>query len=212
MISNDIKELAAALAKVQAKLVPAPKDSENPFFKSKYADLVSVWDACRGPLTENGFSVTQLIKGDRLDTYLLHSSGEYVVASCPILAKDQSAQAMGSAITYARRYSLAAVVGVVADDDDGEAAKGSPAPVPAKKPAPAPAPKPSAPVPPTDKDLSATKAARYVGEFDSAATNEEVKGIGQRANADKPSFTPDDWVKVLTAANNALARTKGVPK
>jgi hypothetical protein len=126
--SQSIAALAAALAKAQADISGAVKDSANPFFKSKYADLESVWSACRKPLTSNGLSVIQTTQptkqGLMLVTTLAHSSGEWIRGYMPILAKDNSAQSQGSAVTYARRYALAAIVGIYQVDDDAEAAQG----------------------------------------------------------------------------------------
>lgn len=126
--SNSIAALAAALAKAQAEIAGAVKDSANPFFKSKYADLESVWSACRKPLTSNGLSVIQttlpMKQGLMLVTTLAHSSGEWIRGYMPILAKDNTAQSQGSGISYARRYALAALVGVYQTDDDAEAAQG----------------------------------------------------------------------------------------
>jgi hypothetical protein len=131
--SESIANLAKALSIVQGKLTYAVKDSANPFFKSKYADLESVWDACRSLLAENGFAVMQFpgefVDGTMsLNTILTHSSGEYMsyLMSVPVTKPD--AQGAGSALTYMRRYALAAVVGVVQADDDGNAAS-SPKPV-----------------------------------------------------------------------------------
>lgn len=126
--SSSIAALAAALAKAQAEMSGAAKDSANPYFKSKYADLESVWSACRKPLTDNGLSVIQTSQptkhGLMLVTTLAHSSGEWIRGYMPILAKDATAQSQGSGITYARRYALAAIVGVYQTDDDAEAAQG----------------------------------------------------------------------------------------
>jgi hypothetical protein len=122
-----MKEFATAMAKAQSQIKTALKDSKNPHFKSSYADLTSVWDACREALTNNGFSVVQRTDFDYgevwLITMLLHSSGEYLESRYPLRPVKQDPQGFGSAITYARRYCLAAIVGVVADeDDDGNAA------------------------------------------------------------------------------------------
>lgn len=121
-----MKEIATALAKAQAAMKPALKDTANPFFKSKYADLTSVWEACREALTKNGLSVVQTteFEGDAvwIETILLHSSGESIKGRYPLRPMQQTPQGYGSALSYARRYSLAAMVGVVADDDDGHAA------------------------------------------------------------------------------------------
>jgi len=126
--SQTIGALAAALAKAQADITGAVKDSANPFFKSKYADLESVWNACRKPLTSNGLSVIQTTQptrhGTMLVTTLAHSSGEWIRGYMPILTKDATAQSQGSGISYARRYALAALVGVYQTDDDAEAAQG----------------------------------------------------------------------------------------
>ncbi len=123
----EINELAKALALAQAEIGGAKKDSSNPFFKSKYADLESVWEACRGPLTKHGLSVTQLVgsddKGLNLTTMLLHSSGQSITTTCSVpVSKQNDPQAAGSAITYFRRYQLAAIVGVYQTDDDAELA------------------------------------------------------------------------------------------
>ena len=124
-----MKELATAMAKAQAEIKTALKDSKNPHFKSSYADLTSVWDACRNALTKNGLSVLQITNFDAadvwLETTLLHASGESISGRYPLRPQQQTPQGYGSALTYARRYALAAMVGVVADeDDDGNAASG----------------------------------------------------------------------------------------
>jgi hypothetical protein len=127
--SDTINELAAALAKAQAAIKGATKDSDNPFFKSKYADLASVREACNGPLTANGLSVVQTPSttpdGEvSVTTLLLHTSGQWIADTLTLSPKDDGPQAMGSAITYARRYALAAFTGVAPEDDDAEAAEG----------------------------------------------------------------------------------------
>jgi len=128
--SEQINELAAALAKAQGKITGALKDSANPFFKSKYADLASCWDACRQALSENGLAVIQVPStsiegtGTYLVTTLTHSSGQWIQGSLIVAPKDDSPQAMGSALTYARRYALTAIVGIAQVDDDGNAASG----------------------------------------------------------------------------------------
>lgn len=126
--SEQINELATALAKAQARIANASKDGENPHFRSSYATLASVWDACRAPLGENGLSVIQAMseseRGFVLVTTLAHSSGQWMVSRYPVLPTKNDPQGLGSALTYARRYSLAAMVGVSPSDDDGEAATG----------------------------------------------------------------------------------------
>lgn len=139
--SESIGELAGALAKAQGKIRDAVKDQENPFFKSSYATLSSIWNAARGPLSENGLSVVQLtrIDGDDLflDTLLLHASGEWIGSEYPLRPVKNDPQGIGSALTYARRYALSAMVGITADeDDDGNEGSGNKAEVtPKAKPA-----------------------------------------------------------------------------
>jgi hypothetical protein len=125
--SPELKELATALAKAQGVMEGAKKDAANPFFKSRYADLESVWNACRLALTANGLSVVQGMNDQGfLSTRLLHSSGQWLEGFTPVKAKDDSPQALGSALTYARRYGLAAIAGIHQTDDDAEAAQGRP--------------------------------------------------------------------------------------
>lgn len=124
--SESINEIAQALAKAQGHMRYAAKDSANPFFKSKYADLTSVWEACRESLSLNNIAVVQTPVategGVAVETMLCHASGQWMseVLELPV-AKDD-AQGIGSAITYARRYALASFVGVAPEDDDGNAA------------------------------------------------------------------------------------------
>lgn len=116
------------MAKFQSQLKGAKADSQNPFFKSHYADLGSVWEAIQEPLTKNGLSVTQLSNwkegmGWHVITRILHTSGEWCEGYFPIVAaKPNDPQAVGSATSYARRYALAAALGVYQTDDDGNAA------------------------------------------------------------------------------------------
>jgi hypothetical protein len=126
--SDSIAALAASLAKAQGAMKGAVKDSANPFFKSKYADLASVVEAIRAAFSANGLSYIQTVEPSdkdevRVETTLLHASGEWIscgVLSLPVSKAD--AQGYGSALTYARRYSLSAAVGVAPEDDDGNAA------------------------------------------------------------------------------------------
>ena len=129
--SESVKELNTALAKAQGELFAAKKDSINPHFKSKYADLASVWEACREALSSNGLSVTQMPAEFQnnimtLVTRLSHSSGEWIeqTMTCPVGKPDP--QGIGSCLTYMRRYALAAVVGVYQDDDDANSASYAP--------------------------------------------------------------------------------------
>ncbi len=127
--SEEINELSAALSKAQGVIIPASKDSDNPFFKSKYADLAAVWEVARDPLYKNGLSITQHPSAEgnavTVETVLTHSSGQWMSSRLTMTAKDPGPQAIGSCITYARRYGLSAVVGIASEiDDDGNAATG----------------------------------------------------------------------------------------
>ncbi len=120
---ENLNELAAALAKAQGVIQPAPKDADNPYFKSKYASLPAVREAMRQAFADNGLSVIQMpgvSDGQlKLRTVLLHSSGQSL--DCGTLSADVdilNPQKIGSAITYFRRYALAAISQTVADEDD----------------------------------------------------------------------------------------------
>lgn len=118
--------LALALSKAQGEIEGAKKDSSNPFFKSQYADLASVWDACHKSLSKNEICVVQTTTPDPkkviVNTWLIHSSGEWMKSTLALTPKADDPQSNGSAITYARRFSLAMMVGVCPVDDDGNAA------------------------------------------------------------------------------------------
>ena len=124
--SDQVNEIAAALAKAQAQMKAAVKDSINPHFKSRYADLAAVLDAVRGPLSTNGIAIVQGVEADEtaatVTTLLAHISGQWVKSSLRLPAPQANAQGFGSAVTYARRYLLSAMAGIAQDDDDGNAA------------------------------------------------------------------------------------------
>ena len=126
--SESIGQLAKALALAHGEIKGAAKDSENPFFKSKYADLASVREACQAALSKNGLAVIQTTMPTNengaipIETMLAHASGEWISGTLNVLPKADDPQSMGSAITYGRRYALAAMVGVAPEDDDGNAA------------------------------------------------------------------------------------------
>lgn len=125
-MSESIGKLTEALAKAQSEMGFAKKDKDNAFFKSSYADLASCIEVSREPLSKNGLAVIQTIaeheQGVKVETLLTHISGEWIrgEAVMPMLKRDP--QAMGSAITYGRRYSLCAIINLASDDDDGESA------------------------------------------------------------------------------------------
>ena len=115
-----------ALCKAQAAMTGAMKSSDNPHFRSKYADLGAVQDACFPALHANGFSVMHQCRnedsGSVLDTVLMHESGASWTCTVPLLVSKNDMQGLGSAITYARRYGLMCLSGVAPEDDDGNKA------------------------------------------------------------------------------------------
>jgi hypothetical protein len=120
-MSAEVGELAAALAKAQAEMKPATLDKVNPHFRSKYASLASCLEAAR-PLAKHGIAVAQIPEqeeaGLHLSTMLIHSSGQWMKGRMKVLAAQQTAQGIGSGLSYARRYSLSAMAGIAADEDD----------------------------------------------------------------------------------------------
>lgn len=143
--SEQIVEIIKALHAVQGEMQFAAKETENPFFKSKYADLATCWEVCREPMKKHGLTITQQTstneKGElSLITTLFHLSGQWIRSVYPIRPKqamhypkdgkppylqEASPQDYGSAITYARRYCLCALLGIIQDDDDGNSASGN---------------------------------------------------------------------------------------
>lgn len=126
--SENINELSKALCQAQSEIEGAIKDSTNPFFKSKYADLSSVMEALKKPFQKNGLSFVQSSRvtdtGNLvLVTMLLHSSGQWISGEYPVKGVKDEPQALGSATTYARRYALSAMCGIAQVDDDGNAAQ-----------------------------------------------------------------------------------------
>lgn len=129
--SEDIKELVTALSKAQGKMRPAVFNKVNPHFKNRYADFTSCMDAAREPLCENGLSIMQYCEtiNEKLHlvTLLAHTSGQWIKSYFPLNPINMTSQAIGSAMTYGKRYSLSSMLGIVSDeeeDDDAETAEG----------------------------------------------------------------------------------------
>lgn len=171
--SETISELAKALNAFQAVVAGAKKDSKNPFYHSKYADLASIWKTIREPLTANGLSVTQLpvYNSDpntiSIETVLMHNSGEWIsgviTLNLVIQKKDKDGDVMqikndpqsaGSAITYARRYGLSAILGIHQEDDDANTMTQQTKALPPRKPADATIPTVKPTNAPTPNELS----------------------------------------------------------
>jgi hypothetical protein len=177
--SETIGKLTEALSKAQACIKGAITDSENPYFKSRYADLSSVWEACRIPLTDNGLAIIQTStfwpenpEMVVIETTLSHSSGEFVTGVMAAKPVKPDPQSIGSCVTYLRRYSLAAICGVAPEDDDGNAATGK---TQEKKPEPT---KPSPQFRKESKNEASSQAAEEPPvntESPPASTNRTVK-------------------------------------
>jgi ERF superfamily len=192
-------ELAAALAKAQGMMRAASKDSTNPHFKSKFADLASVWEAIREPLSTNGLAVVQLPStepngGATITTVLLHTSGQSLSAKLTMPVAQATPQGFGSALTYCRRYALCAVVGVVADeDDDANAAM--------PRTAAPPAPRTQAPpVPPMGQAAPPPSPPRRLVMVDEPVTEE---GIAAGMDAATTQAALLEWGKRAKALDKA---------
>lgn len=214
MQSEHINDLSAALAKAQGAMKTASFNRTNPHFKSKYADLASVLEAIREPLASNGLSITQTTQlrdaGLVLVTALRHASGQWIESEYPLPATVRP-QELGSALTYARRYSLSAITCIAADDDDdGNAAeaaatRGKPKPPAANvmrpetsavSPTQAEPPAPP-PIPPAPLEKGAGESSDVM-ECDRSLAEAAEKGTDALAAA--WGLMPDGHKKTLKAA------------
>jgi hypothetical protein len=194
--SETIGKLAESLAKAQAGIKSITKDRTNPHFRNRYATLDAILDAVRPTLAAQGLSIVQgaseSTQGFNVETYLVHSSGEYIANVVAVPVSKQDAQGVGSAMTYGRRYGVSALLALSTDeDDDGEAA--------AKKPAPKPEPKPATmdtdehtPIG-TKWDGTDPDAIRYV--FPVAFKGHEGKKMGDIPKPDLAAFVAKAGLK-----------------
>ena len=138
-IDNMNAELIAALSKAQGEITNAAKNAKNPHFKSDYADLAAVLNTVKPALSKNGIALVQGTAFDgamvTVTTVLAHSSGGSISSEASCVPAKMDGQGIGSATTYLRRYSLAAMTGIAQEDLDGEDSKhNTTPPPPAKKP------------------------------------------------------------------------------
>ena len=199
--SKTVGELAKALAKVQATVQNAKKDARNPHLKSKYADLASVREAVSRPLADQGIAVVQTMEphgmsGVCVVTTLMHSSGEWIRGRCfiPVPESKNPAQSFGSALTYARRYSLAAIVGIAADEDD-DAETASP-----RAPSSGPQLQQSQP---TEERVQKARSA-----IDACKTIDELDAVGaalKKSPAEIQQAVTSDYVAKLNALKGQAA-------
>lgn len=201
--SEQINELVKALVKVQAKVKGAVKDSSNPFFKSKYADLNSVLESAqKAGLNEEGLAIIQgavIMSGAEtqlvMETTLLHTSGQYITHQMPMpVAKANDPQALGSAVTYARRYGYQAILGMGAEDDDGNKASAKEAPKAFVQAVGHPEKKAET----TDKSSGLTSS--IIGTAIAVATSvEELTKLVPSIQKEKASMKPEEYEKVASA-------------
>lgn len=199
-MSEKINALAEALAKAQGEMKNAAKSSDNPYFKSKYADLAEVLNVAREPLSKNGLSIMQANEGVAngymsVTTLLMHSSGQYIKSTGSFPVGKQDAQGNGSALTYARRYSLAAMLGIAQEDDDGNSA--------------------CAPEPPKQKhkaqpQATGDKFVKITPQGDvivTVANGHDANGRPLAAFKNIKDLTIDELEKMVTIPQYALAHT-----
>jgi len=138
--SDQIDLLAVALAKFHTEVSNPTKNAQNPHFKNRYADLAEIINVSREPLALNGLSIVQMVGFEGncviIETVLLHSSGQFLSSTLSVPVSKMDAQGIGSATTYGRRYSWAAMCGLAQEDDDANAAVGGKN-LPPAKPLPA---------------------------------------------------------------------------
>ena len=202
--SPTLGALAKALAVAQGELEDAKKDGTNPHFKNRYATLSSVRAAITPVFSKHGLSVTQLnephgAEGVCVVTVLMHESGEWITSSLYVPVSKKDAQGFGSALSYARRYALAAIANIATDDDDdGEQAVKAP-----NKAPPAAESKPVEKAPPAnnDVDVSALEAA-----LANAQNAVELAKASLAVGKVKDKITPNDRERLRTAHDNTMRR------
>lgn len=208
LVTSPGAALATALAKAQGAMSSVGKDRkvDQGKFSYTYATLAAIWDVIRGPLAANGLAIVQLptVANDKhvaVETRLLHLSGESISSTCVVPVTQTTPQGIGSAITYARRYGLSAMLGVVSeDDDDGVAAsapqQGSPSGPQSQRTPPAAA-KPAAAAP---TPISATELDM---QFRSCTTVAELTMVAARVSA--AGVTPTERAALLATFNGCKA-------
>lgn len=198
--SDNVNELAAALSKAQGMMEAATANQENPFFKSSYANLNDVWNVCRAPLSSNGLAILQAVglfeDGYALHTTLTHSSGQWFRSVYPLKPVKPDPQSFGACVTYARRFSLAALVGVsvTESDDDGNDAAARPAQQSAQ-----PKTQPKQATPAVTSASYVVKIGRHAGktvaDIGEASVRDALASI-EESRVKNGGKLPDDWAEV----------------
>jgi len=240
LTSPTISVICKALSLAQGQMSFAKKDTENEFFKKPYADLASCWEACRKPLSDNGLSVSQVQDENFLITILMHESGEWIRSRTKISMSEgkNAMQAYGSAMTYARRYALSAIVGIAQDDDDANSAGDSSTigkkPTPQQKPpttpqgqrptssqpvgSATPQGQPPPPPPPhTKKDTRTPEEIKikfdaYIQKKQTDFGASEVETILEKFRNDNGEFNPEKFTTIAEALEKKFPTVKGAAK
>lgn len=202
--SDTINKLSEALCKAQKNFKTAIKNCENPYFHSKYADYSEILKCVKPALNEQGITILQPIHEDVVETVLLHESGEYISSITKIYNVSNKPQDYGSAITYARRYALSAILSVDSDDDDdGNRANGNNQPQQTAKPI---QPK-KVQQPPLSKEIRMERIKKYIQyliekkKFENHAEFEAYLGFGL-------SDIPNNLDQVEQKIKELIERTK----
>lgn len=197
--SENIGDLAAALAKAQAEVGTVTKDAANPFFKSHYATLAAVWEATRPYLSKHGLSVVQMPSHDEsgyyVETMLIHGSGQWIKSRTYMKPAKDDPQGIGSLISYARRYALQAMTMVCPDDDDGEAAMGRSSHTQNAAPT-----KPVESSKPASKVSAAEPKAKEATEAPKKFNGENHQALFQELM--KAGYTPEEFISAHHWAND----------
>ena len=213
--SATIGELAKALCLAQSDFGIAIKSKENPFFKSKYADLQTVWGAVKPALTKNGLSVVQLPGGGdgtaiHLTTVLLHSSGEWISDDGVVMRPaKQDPQGIAAALTYAKRAGLQAVLGVVADEDDDGNSISAPGNTPKTDARPKSAPTAKGtikdePAVPTEREVRRAEVEQDHGKPPAAPQEIAARMLADCSRGFASKRAKLEWVNEHRAAKEAL--------
>lgn len=187
-------KLLAALFEAKKEIKPALKSAENPFYKSKYADLKEIDHAVKSALENNGLLLIQTTwvgEGNLpiLKTYLYHvESGQSISSEYPVTYSKPDPQSIGSGLTYARRYQLACICGVITEDDDAEAAMARKETKPETKP---------------DNKQTKPKSAKqlYVDKLESAKNLIELQNLTSEV---KPEWNTDEFKSFTKTLENKL--------
>lgn len=211
-----MQKIAAALVKAQKGFSPALKTSSNPHFRSKYADLSACVEAVIDSLNDHGIALLQMTHectdGVIVETVFVHDSGEMLSAGkLHVPAAKHDPQGYGSALTYARRYSLMAACGIAPEDDDGNAAsKPKVEAKPQPKPEPKAAPKPAAKA--IDEDAINVLMDMYITFLPEAKTEAELSAYWKSNAAEAQRIeqhAPDKYIELLGAFKKRKDEIKG---